>query len=230
MSLEILDGDYASTSIDRPQDIRENAQRAKIAMGALAICLLLSVGVIISDIAEYNFVNRAVLGNISEGEAEANDQRQLIIGWSLIFTMLLTAIAFIMWMRRAYFNLHIYSREHARFSEGWAAGGWFVPFLNWVRPIQIINDIWDGLQAKMGNTNAVSRGVIPIWWMFWVLMTILGRLYATLIKKVETVEDLYFACYTGFTYDAFLFFGAIAAIMVVHKISQAEQKLDDFWD
>lgn len=230
MSLEILDSDYTSSHAGRPQGIKDNTQRAKIAIGAMALCLLLSIALIISDWAEYNFINRAVVGDIALGEGEANDRRQLIIGGSLIFAIILTAVAFIMWMRRAYFNLHIYNPEYARFSEGWAAGGWFVPFLNWVRPIQIMNDIWDGLQNKIGNTNTISRGIIPVWWMFWVLMTILSRVSSSIFDRIETIEDLYLASYVGFAYDISVLLASITAILVIRKVSQAESKLDEVWD
>jgi hypothetical protein len=44
--------------------------------------------------------------------------------------------------RRAYRNLPALGAESPRFSSGWAVGAWFVPFLNLVRPKQIMDDIW----------------------------------------------------------------------------------------
>ncbi len=29
-----------------------------------------------------------------------------------------------------------------RYGHGWAIGGWFVPILNFWRPMQVVNDVW----------------------------------------------------------------------------------------
>jgi len=53
----------------------------------------------------------------------------------------ISVITFIMWFRRAYFNLH-QKVNHLSYSEGWAAGSWFVPIINLYRPYQIMKEIY----------------------------------------------------------------------------------------
>src|SRR5215831_12432517 len=53
----------------------------------------------------------------------------------------ITAVVFITWLYSEYRQLDR-SNAPARFAPGWAIGGWFVPFLNLVRPLQVVEDVW----------------------------------------------------------------------------------------
>ena len=68
--------------------------------------------------------------------------RQNLIGYLQVLIYLPTGIMFIIWFRRAYQNLVAWGTEGLRFGAGWTVGGWLVPFLNLVRPKQIMNDLW----------------------------------------------------------------------------------------
>ena len=58
----------------------------------------------------------------------------------------------------AYKNL---STWHAtRFRSGWAIGGWFVPFLNLVRPYQIAKE----LASYSGPNETAPTNALPLWW------------------------------------------------------------------
>ena len=56
----------------------------------------------------------------------------------------------IAWTHRLYRNLEPLGFRELRFGSGWAVGGWFVPFLNLVRPKQIVNDIWRAGDPALG--------------------------------------------------------------------------------
>ena len=48
-----------------------------------------------------------------------------------------------------------------RYAPGWAIGAWFVPFLNLVRPVQIVNDV-----RRLGAPDRLrdSRALVGWWW------------------------------------------------------------------
>ena len=52
-----------------------------------------------------------------------------------------TATAVLMWVHRAYRNLPALGARDMAYSPGWAVGWWFIPFLNLVRPYQVVREI-----------------------------------------------------------------------------------------
>jgi hypothetical protein len=90
----------------------------------------------------------------------------------------ITAILFIVWFYRAYRNLVRVGISDLRFGPGWAAGGWFVPILNFFRQKQIANDIWKA-SASAGSIGFARRwelalpAVINWWWGTWILSGLL---------------------------------------------------------
>ena len=86
----------------------------------------------------------------------------------------LTAFGFLIaWTNRAYRNLPALGANDLRFTPGWAVGGWFVPFLNFVRPKQIMNDIWRGSSPEdYAGDDWRGRSVTPLlhwWWGLWIV-------------------------------------------------------------
>ena len=106
--------------------------------------------------------------SVTVAELDAFDQRTLIIGViglaaSLTFMGLLIALT-----SQLYKNLPTLSTFPRRFTEGWAIGAWFVPFLNLVRPKQIIDDIWRGTctdqQASWSGPRPSVPALLHVWW------------------------------------------------------------------
>jgi len=85
--------------------------------------------------------------------AESNDLRQLVIAIISMVVALISAVTFIMWFRRAYFNLH--SRvSKLSFTEGWAAGAWFVPIVNLGRPLNIMQELYNKTAALLKEKDS----------------------------------------------------------------------------
>jgi hypothetical protein len=99
---------------------------------------------------------------------------------SLIATGL-TAILFLVWFFRAYRNLVRTGIEDLRYAPGWALGGWFIPFFNFVRPKQIANDIWKA-SASVGTVGPERRDELGLparvnwWWGLWLLGGVCGAI------------------------------------------------------
>jgi hypothetical protein len=86
-----------------------------------------------------------------------------------------TYVALAVWCGRMYRNLFTFSSGDLRFTPGWGVGAWFVPFLNLVRPKQIVDDIWRATDPEVGPSRSwrgapVSKGV-HVWWAL-LLITI----------------------------------------------------------
>jgi len=53
-----------------------------------------------------------------------------------------TGIVFVTWLFRAYSNLTLVGTGQVTYSTAWAIGCWFIPFLSFLRPYQIVDDLW----------------------------------------------------------------------------------------
>lgn len=92
-------------------------------------------------------------------------------GLGQVGSLLLCAVAFCFWFYRAARNAEHFARdEHVELGAGWAIGGFFVPFLNLVRPFQMARQI-ERLSGASGESS-----VIGFWWGAFVANNILGNI------------------------------------------------------
>ena len=105
-----------------------------------------------------------------------------------------TALVFVIWFRRMHVNLRAFGEPRTEHSDGWAVGGWLVPFLNFVRPKQIADDIWsrsDPERSRGGATPGSLRGTVPKlihWWWGIYLASGFSAWFAGLGGSVDSVS------------------------------------------
>jgi len=175
--------------------LRPNVQRSKNAIIFIWIVLVLELILCVSNYFQLNLLQSISDGGyISPSEADANDNRQLIIAVLYTIVVTISAVTFIQWFRRAYFNLHILVKGLSN-TEGWAAGAWFVPFLNLFRPYQIMSEMSKKTKELVSKhelnssfSNISSSNIIGIWWALWVISGIGNRISYKL--PLDTVEEM----------------------------------------
>jgi len=98
--------------------------------------------------------------------------------WGLIYVgvFITTIVLVCMWMYRAHANLTALGRTNLDYTSGWAAGAWFVPFLNLVRPFRIMKEIWKGSDpSPPAQAGDVAWKFAPVpamfgwWWATWLI-------------------------------------------------------------
>ncbi len=179
----------------KTQDLRPNEKRAKAILLLIWIMLGLEVVSLISEGLQYNLLQKVSNGGeITIAAANANDLRVQIIGIIYMIAYIISGIAFIMWFRRAYFNLH-QKVLALSFSEGWAAGSWFVPIINLYRPFQIMKELYLETHKILLNKGLIKKESLSIkplglWWTFWIISGILGQFIFRYSMKAETIDEL----------------------------------------
>ena len=176
-------------------NLRENEQRAKIAILFIWIVFALEIISFISSYLQYNLFEAMESGKLVSDEAiNASNSRESVVGILYGVASLFSAITFIMWFRRAYYNLH-QKVENLSYSEGWAAGSWFVPVVNWFRPYQIMKELYTEtkrLLTKKGLAESVNYTTTNLgwWWTFWIITGIFGSIiFQISFRYTETIED-----------------------------------------
>lgn len=87
--------------------IRPNEQRANIAILLIWIVLAMELISLISNYFQFNMLQSVQDGNtLPMDEANANDTRVQLLSVLYLVVYIISGITFIMWFRRAYFNLH----------------------------------------------------------------------------------------------------------------------------
>ena len=197
---------------------------------ALGLCAVLDVVGVFSDVSYRHLLQRAMAGaSISIQQADSADHRQSTIGWWQLGLFLVTACAFLVWFRRAYTNVGRLGVHGLRYGPGWAVGAWFVPFLNFVRPKSIANDIWRGSDPTLAPeaTVEVSTSVpwyLNVWWAAFLISGIAGRIAFSSARNAKTLSGLNSATTTLIWSDALDLVAAIAAIAVVVEIFRRQQQ------
>ena len=204
--------------------------RARLTIIFLALNIVLDLIALGSGFMEIGLLSRAQEGGtVTDAEAEANDTRQAIIGGLQVLTFVLTAIFFLMWIHRAHRNLPALGARGLKFTPNWAVGWFFVPFMNLVRPVQVVAEIWKASSPGNNTSDGTawkSARVSPIiwlWWVVWIIAGIVGQFAARLGLRAETLEMILVSSWAVFISDAIDMVAAVLAILVVSSIDKMQE-------
>ncbi|GJH41507.1 hypothetical protein RCZ04_20570 [Capnocytophaga sp. HP1101] len=178
--------------------LRDNTTRAKNAILMLWISFAFLFVILISDIFELSVIRGFLIDEIDEdlfARAELSDLFSLIVGLLWLVITLIMGILFLMWFRRAYYNLH-QLKNNLSYTDGWAVGSWFIPFANWVLPYRIMKEIYDStrnLFIQKGDIQPkLSTNIVTIWWTLSVITSIVNYLvFRAYMFDEPTIEISY---------------------------------------
>ena len=172
---------------------KPNTQRAKMAQIFLLVIIILYFIGLVSSFFEYRLINSWRMGaEVDMNTATANDLRQRIIAIFQIMVFIGSAITFIMWFRRAYYNLN--RKVKLKYTDGWAAGAWFVPLLNLWRPFYMFKEMYMAVNAILSSDNygqykPLNRIFLGVWWIAWLINNFLGRISFQVSSKADTLDE-----------------------------------------
>lgn len=209
--------------------LRTNHVRAKNAIIPIWIILVLAIISIISKILQYNLLNDANNGiTISSASASINDIREAIISVIDFIISIISVVTFIQWFRRAYWNLHEIS-SNLSYSEGWAAGSWFVPVISFYRPFVIMKELFsETKRIFIQNGKNVHQNYTPtlnLWWTLWIVGAALEATINQYQKKSEDIEVLMNATIGEIIALVLSIVSCIITIKIIKMYSQLEDEL-----
>jgi Domain of unknown function (DUF4328) len=203
----------------------DNSQRAKNLLIGFYILGILQILSLASDFMQYLLLLKMKAGNYEESAAEANDLRQKIIIYGHLVVYILCIVLFILWFRRAYNNLNLSEKAYTKYGEGWAAGAWFVPFLNFGRPYLIMQEIWEKTQeATEGLVYNYRSTIVGWWWASWIIYNICTNV-SNRIFIGNTIDDLYSSTMASIVCNILELAALVLIIIVVKKVAVFEKNL-----
>lgn len=209
--------------------IRDNSSRAKQTISFFWLML----GITIVDMAAVGWQYFLLIdaqenpGEIDMSTLQTSDMLYGIVAIADFAIHVLTIVFFIMWFRRAYYNLHTLSWNNARYSEGWAAGSWFVPFINLFYPYQIMMDIWNGTQNSVKERLGQPQPSIIVgwWWAFYLIMSIFSNISARIGWSATEIGELITARQFEFVSNILTIPAIIFAVKLIQQTSLFEKEL-----
>lgn len=195
--------------------------------------------IVLTDLLQVIFVFAQIvspdttIGFEDAGEASVWLMMQSLVHLAYSPAFLFTVTMFLIWINSANKNLTALRADYIEFSSGWAVGWWFIPFLNLIRPFQVVREIWcesdpdvdisqdsgpKFLAASMRNAPAF----IAYWWGFWILRNISANIAGFLIQ-VE-IDGVDVAVYAVVVSGILAIIAGILAIMVVRRITERQEK------
>lgn len=217
------------------ENLKPNGQRAKIAIMLLWTVLTIEIISLLSDYLQYDLLQTVANGGqISSETATDNDLRQRIIAIIYLAVFIISGITFIRWFRRAYYNLHL-KAESLSFTEGWAAGCWFVPIISLYRPNQIMKELYQETQRLLSKKNEnyaqnLTTHSIGWWWALWIISSLLGQFIFRYSMKAETNEELTVSTVASIIASIIGIPLAIITVKVIKDYSEIEPLLYELKD
>jgi hypothetical protein len=168
--------------------LKQNDARANQLIIVSWILLGVSVLSIFSDFLQYNLLWG---GTQDESAYEMNDLRQRMIGLLFLAVMVVHIVMFILWFRRAYYNVHQVANLNPKYDEASASFAWFIPILNLFRPFQIMLDIWEKTQVNTERlSERVGNQLVGWWWATHIITNILSNLSFRMMNAAQDIPTM----------------------------------------
>lgn len=220
-------------------NLRPNEERAKNAITMLWIMLIMEIVSMISSGFQYDLLQVVQNGgDYSFEQIEANDLREQIIAILYLVLYVISIITFIQWFRRAYFNLHT-RVNHLNHAEGWAAGCWFVPFINLYRPYQIMTELFQETKILLTKKTIrfnqdFSTKAVGWWWTIWIINNFFGQIVFRYSKGAEEIDELMISTFLAVIGNLISIILALITIKIIRDYAEVEPLLnkvqDDLYD
>lgn len=206
-------------------------QRALWTQVAFIMVCCLAMLILFSEILQLDLLSRAATVGISDGQAASNDTRLKVLNFVHAILVLAAAAAFLIWFHAVHRNLPGLGGRELKYSPAWAVGGFFVPFLNLVRPVQVMREVWHasnpaGTERDLSETgpsirNEMATPTLVGWWWGLYLMS---EIFGVLANQIATAKDQTLA---GFRTSTILTMisrvseisSAICAMVIVSRIT-----------
>lgn len=235
MRHDVADRDALGAPVHEPP--KALGTRATIACALLGLTIPVELWVIVTDLGYLDVVNQILDGQLVT-QSEIDDADDAVTASSIVQVAAIigTAVGFLFWFARAYYNLPRLSLGGLRFGRGWSIGSWFVPILNFFRPKAIANDIWRGSEAAAETTGRIgawkSRPVGPLlhwWWGLWIIVTVLSQVASRLFidegdaftraQALDALRDERIGYWLDIGASAIMIAAAVLAVLVVRRIT-----------
>ncbi len=209
--------------------LRDNTKRLKVALSVMIIMVAVDFIGLLVPLFGVKFIHDIEEGNFTDEYIEQFALLEQAYGIAYLVLLVVTMVVFIMWFRRAYYNVHEFALSPPRFSEGWAAGAWFVPILSLFRPVQIMRELWLETTAYLRTRSPIItkrdiQTIITLWWVPWIVANILSNI-SFRMSNSESLGMLRTCYYIDIATSLLFTISGVFLIIIMKNYGELEEEL-----
>lgn len=192
----------------------------------LTAMLLLYIAINVASIGS-NYAQVALLTAFENGtyqaeiiameDADANDERQLIIGFLRGGFYVLSALTFLLWQNRLLHNTKALGAPNMPSKWAWL---WYaVPVMSLWKPYYVLKSISQAsLSPSAWQWASVSR-LFPVWWTLWIVSLALSGVESSYLSRAEEVNELIIATWMMLSVNVVEISLSIVFLLLIRTIS-----------
>jgi hypothetical protein len=141
-------------------------------------------------------------------------------------------VAFLLWFRRSYANLHLHGVSNLKYRDNAAVWPFFAPIFSVFRPVQVAWDLWKKSRQQLkeyGSRSSYTFVSVSIvaWWICFLLMGLVNGLVALFLKEPippgKMVESLQLSIFANSTTTV----AAAVTLAMIVALSKQQRALYD---
>jgi Domain of unknown function (DUF4328) len=210
------------TEIGSYRFLLDPAGLTKFLQRLLWLSVVVACVALVDDIAEFVQVQ---FGQLSPDQVANNDPIQVVVGLLQSGLGIVTGIAFLKWIYRAYKNIKGFGAEGLRFSPGWAVGYYFIPILSLIRPVQVMNEIWRASDDPGNWRQKPGSWLIAGWWTLFLLYSGVTQISLEIAFQASTSDQWTLAAGLAILGDLFSIPLSIATLRLITEIYRRQEAL-----
>lgn len=209
------------------EKFRANSQRAKSAeMLIWASAGLSFVSLITTFFFEYRVYSNAQQGiYITMDDAQLYQIKDLALLVLNVGIFVFSAITFIQWFRRAYFNQEL--KFSMTTTNGWTSGAWFIPIYNLYRPYQLMKELYENVEHfltknKLDEEKRSRFVILGWWWGLWITLNISQNIVSRISMRSEALDVLQSMSLVSMIIDLLYIPLAYLTVQVIRNYNEME--------
>jgi len=216
--------DELTSEVWELQEWDEVMRRKRAVKTALVICTVIAGASIVSSWNIIGVLKRMRNQSfVSEEEmmrsAELGDAFETITGIGFLLAYIASAVFFVRWFQNLYRSL--YNRVELKWNKSAGAWSWFIPIINYLRPVQIANKM-----IEESADDEDGKGMVGIWWAFWVISIFVDRFgpsWSDYMKDDASISELINQSQWTIVSMIFTVIAGLTALGAVNAISKAAE-------
>jgi hypothetical protein len=215
--------------------LKPNKNRADLARYVYILLIFLSALNLIFDYQVLYFFQELNVGaNIPAERLKANENARTFLAIVNLVASLASILFMVMWFRRAYWNLHQIF-DGLRFSEGWAAGAWFVPIIFLYRPYQIMKEMFEETRFFLkennhpGEANVLTYSRVNWWWAVFIINNMFQFVLFRYILTYNNADAVYNDTIMQMIAEILDIASVYLTMNMIKTYNKAEMLLPELW-
>ena len=191
---------------------------------ALVVFCMFSFVQMGSSFMQISLLNEAVSGPGPDWQqrATSNDQREIAVTLVQLVIFIVVGIISLKLLHRLRSNVDHLWASGLDSTPGWSVGWFFIPFAHLWKPLGATRQTWQASMSPASWQSVEAPGALGLWWFFWILGTIVGRVGAQFAKFAEDLNSLIIATWIDLGHAGLMLVSAICFLSLLNGITNSQ--------